>query len=110
MIYSNNGKSRPAASGVQVISELSEISLFSKRFTQKHKNGLSWGLGLPGGSDSKKSASSVGDLALIPRSGRSLGKGMATHSSILPRESCGQRSLVGCSPWGRKELDTTEAT
>ena len=27
-----------------------------------------------------------------------------------PGESHGQRSLVGYSPWGRKELDTTEAT
>ena len=27
---------------------------------------------------------------------------------FLPRESHGQRSLVGCSPWGRKELDMTE--
>ena len=26
----------------------------------------------------------------------------------LPGKSCGWRSLVGCSPWGRKELDTTE--
>ena len=30
---------------------------------------------------------------------------MATHSSILPRESSGQRSLVGYSPWGCKESD-----
>ena len=29
---------------------------------------------------------------------------------FLPRESCGQRSLVGCCRWGRTELDTTEAT
>ena len=29
---------------------------------------------------------------------------------FLPRESHGQRSLVGCCPWGRPELDTTEAT
>ena len=29
---------------------------------------------------------------------------------FLPRESHGQRSLVGCSPWGRTESDTTEAT
>ena len=29
---------------------------------------------------------------------------------LLPRESCGQRSLVGCCPWGRTESDTTEAT
>ena len=27
---------------------------------------------------------------------------------LLPRKSHGWRSLVGCSPWGRKELDTTE--
>ena len=35
---------------------------------------------------------------------------MATHSSILPGESQGQRSLVGCRLWGPTELDTTEAT
>ena len=29
---------------------------------------------------------------------------------FLPRESCGQRSLVGCCPWGRTESDTTEVT
>ena len=33
---------------------------------------------------------------------------MATHSSILAAKSHGQRSLVGYSPLGRKELDTTE--
>ena len=27
---------------------------------------------------------------------------------LLPGESHGQRSLVGCRPWGRKEWDTTE--
>ena len=35
-------------------------------------------------------------------------KAMATHSILLPGKSHGQRSLVGCSPWGREELDTTE--
>ena len=29
---------------------------------------------------------------------------------FLPGESQGRGSLVGCSPWGRTELDTTEAT
>ena len=29
---------------------------------------------------------------------------------FLPGESHGQRSLVGCSPWGRKESDTAECT
>ena len=37
-----------------------------------------------------------------------LEKGVATHSSILPEESQGQRSLAGYSPWGRKESDMTE--
>ena len=27
---------------------------------------------------------------------------------LLPGKSHGQRSLVGCSPWGRRGLDTTE--
>ena len=27
---------------------------------------------------------------------------------LLPQKSHGRRSLVGCSPWGRKESDTTE--
>ena len=29
---------------------------------------------------------------------------------LLPEEFHGRRSLVGCCPWGRTELDTTEAT
>ena len=39
-----------------------------------------------------------------------LEESMATHSTILPRESHGQRSLAGYSPWGCKESDTTEVT
>ena len=37
-----------------------------------------------------------------------LEKEMATHASIMSEESHGRRSLVGYSPWGHKELDTTE--
>ena len=38
-----------------------------------------------------------------------LEEGMATHSRILAwRIPVDQRSLAGCSPWGRKEPDTTE--
>ena len=37
-----------------------------------------------------------------------LEKGMATHSSILAWR-IPQRSLVGYSPWGCKELDMTES-
>ena len=35
-------------------------------------------------------------------------KAVAPHSSTLAWKIHGRRSLVGCSPWGRKELDTTE--
>ena len=37
-----------------------------------------------------------------------LEKEMATHSSILAWKSHGQRSLAGYSPWGYRELDTTD--
>ena len=33
---------------------------------------------------------------------------MAPHSSTFPGKPHGRRSLVGCSPWGRKESDMTE--
>ena len=66
-------------------------------------------MGFPSGSDDKESAYSVGDLGLIPELGRSPGGG---HGNPL-QYSClenphGQRSLVGYSPWGHKESDTTE--
>ena len=37
-----------------------------------------------------------------------LKKGTATTPALLPGKSHGQRSLIGYSPWGRKESDTTE--
>ena len=33
---------------------------------------------------------------------------MAPHSTLLLGKSHEQRSLVGCSPWGREESDATE--
>ena len=35
-------------------------------------------------------------------------KAMAPTPGLLPGESLGWRSLVGCSPWGLEESDTTE--
>ena len=37
-----------------------------------------------------------------------LEKGMATTPVLLPGKSHGGRSVVGYSPWGHKESDTTE--
>ena len=63
----------------------------------------------PGGSEDKASACNVGEPCLIPGSGRSLEKEMATHTPVLlSGKSHGQRSLVGYSPWGHEELDMTE--
>ena len=39
-----------------------------------------------------------------------LEKEMATHSIVLAWRIPGMGSLVGCSPWGHTESDTTEAT
>ena len=56
----------------------------------------------------KKSACYSGDQSSIPGSGRSPGGGYGNPPVFLPGESHGQRSRTGYSPWGQKELDTTE--
>ena len=50
----------------------------------------------------------AGDLGLIPVLGRSPGERRLPTSVFLPEKSHGQRSLVGYSLCGRKELDTAE--
>ena len=64
----------------------------------------------PGGSEVKASAWNVGDPGSIPGSGRSPveGNGNPLQYSCLENQSHGGRSLVGYSPWGCKESDTTE--
>ena len=64
--------------------------------------------------EAKNPPANAGDVrgsGLIPGLGRSPGGG---HGNPL-QNSClenprGQRSLVGYSPWGRRELDVTELT
>ena len=66
-------------------------------------------LGFPGGSDSKESACNLGDQESIPGLGRSPGGGHGNpHQYSCLENPHGQRSLAGYSPWGGKELDTTE--
>ena len=53
---------------------------------------VKWTMGFPGGSVVKNLAANTGDWGLIPGSGRSLEKKMATHSSVLlpwTKEPCG---------------------
>ena len=65
-------------------------------------------MGFPGGSEGKESCS-VGDLRSIPGLGQSPGEGNGNPLQYSCRENPhGQRSLVGNSPWGCKELDMTE--
>ena len=60
-------------------------------------------------SDSKESACNPADLGLIPGSGRPPGEWeWLPTPGFLPGEFHGQRSVVSLSPWGHKELDTTE--
>ena len=67
-------------------------------------------MGFPGSSAGKEPTCNAGDLGSIPELGRSPGGG---HGNPL-QYSCldnphGQRSLVGCSPWGHsQESDMTE--
>ena len=66
-------------------------------------------LGIPGGSDGTASVYNVGDPGSSPGLGRSLREGNGNPLQYYCLEkSHGQRSLVGYSPWGRKESDTTE--
>ena len=65
----------------------------------------------PGGSDGKESTCNVGDLGLVSGLGKILWrKKWQPIPAFLPGEFHGQRSLVGFSPQGCKELDMTEAT
>ena len=62
----------------------------------------------PGGSDGKASIYNVGDQGSILGREDPLEKEMAPHSRAIIRKIPWMRSLVGYSPWGCKESDTTE--
>ena len=62
-----------------------------------------YSLDFPGGSDGKASVYNVGDLVSILWRRK-----WQSTPVLLPGKSHGQRSLVGYSPWGHKESDTTE--
>ena len=61
-------------------------------------------MGFPGGSAGKEPDCNAGDLVLILGWEDPLEKGKITHSSVL---ACRKLHEL-YSPWGRKELDTTE--
>ena len=66
-------------------------------------------LSFQGDSDGKESACNVGDLGSVPGLGRFNGGGNGNPLQYSCLEnSHGQRSLVGSSPWGCKELGKTD--
>ena len=67
--------------------------------------------GFPGGSDGKAIVAlpAMRETQVQPLAQEdSLEKGMAIHSSMLAWRIPWTDDLVGYSPWGHKELDTTE--
>ena len=54
------------------------------------------------------SAEDVRDAGSAPGWEDPLEQESAPTPVLLPGESHGQKSLVGCSPWDRRESDTTE--
>ena len=67
-------------------------------------------MGFPGGSNSKESVCNAGDLGSVPRSGRSPGEEMATHSSILAWRITGTEETGGLQSMGSQGSDMTEET
>ena len=66
-------------------------------------------MGFPGSSAGKGPASNAGDLGSTPGLGRSPGGGHGNPFQYSHLDNPhGQGSLAGYSPWGCKDLDTTE--
>ena len=65
---------------------------------------------MPGGSEVKASACNAGDLDSIPVSGRCPGEGNGNPLQYSCLENSMDRDVwwAICSPWSRKESDTTE--
>ena len=88
-----------------------QLSLFKsedKFFILCKFNPVTFSMGFPCSSVGKESACSAGDPGLIPGLGRYPGEGNGNSLQYPCLENLGERSLVGCSPWGYKELGTTE--
>ena len=82
--------------------KLYPLSVYSGGFKGKHLKSLAYApYGFPGGSDGKASADSW--VWKIPWRRK-----WQSTPALLPGKSHGRRSLIGYSPWGCKESDTTE--
>ena len=96
-----------------------QTSLSQGGFSRTQGNSWNPGarMGSPNGSRNKESTCNAGDagnMGLIPGLRRFSGEGNVNSRSQwqthLAGASHGQCGLVGCSPWGHAESDTTEHT
>ena len=67
-------------------------------------------MGFPGGSVVRNPPSMQEMWAQVPGQEDPWRREWQPTPVFLPGESHGQKSLVGYSPWGHKESDTTEVT
>ena len=82
-----------------------------RRYTKSMSYILAIILIVPGNTDSKLFACSAGDPGSIPGLGRSSGNGNGIpilHSSILAWRIPWTEKPRDYSPWGHREMDTTE--
>jgi len=76
---------------------------------QKNTTVLDTSMDFPGGSDGKSICLQCGRPGLDPWVGKiPWRRKWQPTPGLLPVKSHGRRSLVGHSPWGHKESDTTE--
>ena len=95
---------RPEARGTQGTSPLLEAEISSSLYSGVESN--LGDRGFPGGSVIKSPPAKPETQVQFLGQEASLEKEMATYSSILLGKFHGQRSLVGYSSWGAKELET----
>ena len=102
-----------------VVQSLSHVQLFATPWTAVCQTSVSFtisqsflkllSMGFPSDSVSKEYPCNVRDMGSIPGLGRPPGGGYGNPLQYYCLEKPhGQRSLVGYSPWGHKELDVTE--
>ena len=96
--------------GGLVTQDTSFVSPICYLMMGRKNSGLSSLLGFPGGSNTKKKICLQYERpGFDPWFGKiPCRRKWQPTSAFLPGKSLGQRSLVGYSPWGHKESDTTE--
>ena len=83
----------------ELLFEANTLLQCTNSINMSHKNKSGFSQSFPGGSDSKESACSVGDLGSIPGLGRSPGEGNGNPLQYFCLENpMDKRSLEGYSP------------